>query len=77
MKIGSVMSTDVQLITPDDTICSAAALMKKIDAGLLPVTEHGKLVGMITDRDDPLRGRWQRSRRESPRRNEFRGQVLL
>ena len=39
MKIGSVMSRDVRLIKPDDTIRSAAALMKKIDAGLLPVTE--------------------------------------
>src|SRR5262249_44078967 len=36
--------------------CSAAALMKKIDAGLLPVTENDKLVGMITDRDIAIRG---------------------
>jgi CBS domain-containing protein len=28
------------LIKPDDTIRSAAALMKEIDAGLLPVTEN-------------------------------------
>src|SRR5215813_2485754 len=55
MKIGSVMSRDVQLIKPDDTIRSAAALMKKIDAGLLPVTENDKLVGMITDRDIAIR----------------------
>jgi CBS domain-containing protein len=40
MKIGSVMSRDVRLIKPDDTIRSAAALMKKVDAGLLPVTEN-------------------------------------
>jgi CBS domain-containing protein len=56
MKIGNVMSRDVQLIKPDDTIRSAAALMKKIDAGLLPVTENDKLVGMITDRDIAIRG---------------------
>ena len=56
MKISSVMSRDVQLIKPDDTIRSAAALMKKIDAGLLPVTENDKLVGMITDRDIAIRG---------------------
>jgi CBS domain-containing protein len=29
--------------------------MKKIDAGLLPVTENDKLVGMITDRDIAIR----------------------
>ncbi len=56
MKISSVMSKDVQLIKPDDTLRSAAALMKKIDAGLLPVTENDKLVGMITDRDIAIRG---------------------
>ena len=38
MKISGVMSRDVQLIKQDDTIHRAAALMKKIDAGLLPVT---------------------------------------
>ena len=56
MKISSVMSKEVQLIKPDDTLRSAAALMKKIDAGLLPVTENDKLVGMITDRDIAIRG---------------------
>jgi len=56
MKISNVMSKDVQLIKSDDTIRSAAALMKKIDAGLLPVTENDKLVGMITDRDIAVRG---------------------
>src|SRR5213596_629914 len=56
MKISSVMSRDVQLIKPDDTLRSAAALMKKIDAGLLPVGEKDKLVGMITDRDIAIRG---------------------
>jgi CBS domain-containing protein len=55
MKISNVMSTDVQLIKPDDTIRRAAALMKKIDAGLLPVTENDELVGMITDRDIAIR----------------------
>jgi CBS domain-containing protein len=56
MKIGSVMSRDVQLVKPDDTIRTAAALMKKIDAGLLPVTDNERLIGMITDRDIAVRG---------------------
>ena len=47
MKISSVMSKDVQLTKPDDTLRSAAALMKEIDAGLLPVAENDKLVGML------------------------------
>src|SRR5437762_11288194 len=56
MKSSGVMSKDVQLNKTYDTLRSAAALMKKIDAGLLPVTENDKLVGMITDRDIAIRG---------------------
>ena len=55
MKISNVMSRDVQLVDPDGTLREAALLMKKIDAGLLPVTENDKLVGMITDRDITVR----------------------
>ena len=55
MKISNVMSRDVQLIKPEDTVADAAKLMKKIDAGLLPVTEDDRLVGMITDRDIVIR----------------------
>ena len=31
-------------------------MMKKLDAGVLPVSEHDKLIGMITDRDIAIRG---------------------
>ena len=55
MKISNVMSRDVQLVNPDGTLREAALLMKKIDAGVLPVTENDKLVGMITDRDIAIR----------------------
>ena len=47
MKVGKVMCTDVQLIHPDETLRHAAALMKEIDAGALPVGEDDKLVGMV------------------------------
>ena len=56
MKVANVMNTDVQLIRPDDTLRDAAALMKRIDAGALPITEDDRLVGMITDRDIAVRG---------------------
>lgn len=56
MKIANIMSRDVQLINPDGTLRSAAAMMKKIDAGVLPVAENDRLVGMITDRDIAIRG---------------------
>ena len=46
MQISSVMSRDVQIIAPDQTLRDAAAAMKQLDAGVLPVGEHDKLVGM-------------------------------
>jgi CBS domain-containing protein len=43
------------VVSPDDTIRQAAAKMKEIDAGALPVAEGDKLVGMLTDRDIAVR----------------------
>ena len=56
MKIGQIMHRDVEVIAPDKTLRDAAAAMKRLDAGVLPVGEHDKLVGMITDRDIAIRG---------------------
>jgi len=56
MQIANVMSRNVELIACDGTLRDAAALMKKIDAGVLPVAEGDRLKGMITDRDIAIRG---------------------
>ena len=56
MKISNTMHRDVTIIGPDQTLRDAAMAMKKLDAGVLPVGEHDKLVGMITDRDIVVRG---------------------
>src|SRR5258707_142083 len=55
MKIADIMSSDVQIIDPNDTIQAAAKKMKDADVGFLPVGENDKLVGMLTDRDIALR----------------------
>jgi len=55
MKVHDIMSSDVQLVTPDDTIQAAAQKMAEADVGFLPVGENDKLVGMVTDRDIALR----------------------
>src|ERR1700676_1829157 len=55
MKVSKIMSRDVTLLNPDQTICVAASLMAEIDAGALPVGENDRLVGMITDRDIVIR----------------------
>ena len=56
MQISVVMSRDVKIIAPEETLRDAAAAMKQLDAGALPVSEKDKLVGMITDRDIAIRG---------------------
>jgi CBS domain-containing protein len=49
------MSSDVNIASPEQTIREAARMMAKIDAGVLPVGENDRLVGMITDRDIAIR----------------------
>lgn len=55
MKVDTVMTRDVRLVKPDQSIREAAQLMEEIDAGALPVTDKDRLVGMITDRDIAIR----------------------
>jgi CBS domain-containing protein len=56
MKISNCMSKDVQIAEPDQTIRQAAQTMARLDAGVMPVREDDRLVGMITDRDIAIRG---------------------
>src|SRR6185312_17539044 len=55
MNVNSCMSTEVRLASPHDSIREAARMMKEIDAGILPVGEGDRIVGMITDRDITVR----------------------
>jgi CBS domain-containing protein len=55
MQVNEVMSSDVNIASPQQTIREAARMMAKIDAGVLPVGENDRLVGMITDRDIAVR----------------------
>ncbi|HSJ39698.1 MAG TPA: CBS domain-containing protein, partial [Xanthobacteraceae bacterium] len=54
-KVSDVMTRDVHLARPDQTIREAAVEMAKADIGSLPVGENDRLIGMITDRDIVLR----------------------
>jgi CBS domain-containing protein len=56
MKVSEAMTRDVRVASPDQTIREAARIMAEIDAGVLPVGEKDRLVGMITDRDIAIRG---------------------
>ena len=55
MRIAELMTPDVEVIRPDDTLHTAAKMMADLDAGILPVGENDRLVGMITDRDITVR----------------------
>jgi CBS domain-containing protein len=54
-SIRDTMTTDPRSITPRDAVVEAARLMRDEDIGSLPVTEEGRLVGMVTDRDIAVR----------------------
>jgi CBS domain-containing protein len=55
MKIRDVMSKDVQVARPNDTIQEVAARMASGDFGFIPVADGDNLVGAITDRDITVR----------------------
>lgn len=55
MKIRDVMSKDVQVARPDDTLQEVAARMAAGDFGFIPVADGENLVGALTDRDIAVR----------------------
>ena len=55
MRVSEAMTRDVQFARPDETIEHAARMMVDMDAGVLPVRDDDRLVGMITDRDIAVR----------------------
>jgi len=56
MKVSECMRRNVRIVAPDDTLQNAARTMADIDAGILPVGEDDRMIGMITDRDIAIRG---------------------
>ena len=55
MRVSDAMTSAVRITTPQNTIAEAARMMAEIDAGVLPVGDGDRLVGMITDRDVVIR----------------------
>jgi CBS domain-containing protein len=56
MKVSECMTRNVKMANPGETLQEAARMMAECDAGILPVSEGDRLVGMITDRDIAVRG---------------------
>lgn len=55
MQVKDVMTKNVQVISPKESILEAARLMKEQDTGFLPVCDGDKILGTITDRDIVIR----------------------
>jgi CBS domain-containing protein len=55
MLVKEVMTADVEVIAPGDTLEHAARRMEVLDVGPLPVCEGKRVVGMLTDRDITVR----------------------
>jgi len=55
MNIREVMTPNPRTVSPNDTIQSAARIMRDEDTGAIPVVENGRPVGMVTDRDIVVR----------------------
>lgn len=55
MNIRDVMTPNPRTLSPDDSIQSAARIMRDEDTGVVPVVENGRPVGVVTDRDIVVR----------------------
>src|SRR5919109_943345 len=55
MKLSELMTRDVVVIQPDDSVHSAAKKMRDRDIGFLPVCDGETLIGVLSDRDITIR----------------------
>lgn len=55
MKLSEIMTRDIVVIQPDESLQSAAKKMRDRDIGFLPVCDGEELIGVISDRDITIR----------------------
>jgi CBS domain-containing protein len=55
MKLSEIMTRDVVIMQPDDSLQSAAKKMRERNIGFLPVCDGEDLIGVISDRDITIR----------------------
>jgi len=55
MKLSEIMTQEVIVIQPDDSIQSAAKKMRDLNIGFLPVCDGEELLGVLSDRDITVR----------------------
>jgi CBS domain-containing protein len=54
--VADIMTTDVQVVGPYDTLPLAARLIDQLNVGSLPVCDNKHLLGMVADREITIRG---------------------
>jgi CBS domain-containing protein len=54
-RIADVMTRQPRAIHPDASVADAAAMMRRLNIGAIPVCDGSRLTGMLTDRDITLR----------------------
>ena len=77
MRVSEAMTRDVRVATPGQTIREVAQVMDEIDAGVLPVGENDRLIGMITDRDIAVRAVAQGKGPDTPVRDVMSDSKVL
>jgi CBS domain-containing protein len=55
MNVSEVMTAQVAAATPRSTVADVARQMASVESGAIPVTDEGKVIGLVTDRDIVLR----------------------
>jgi CBS domain-containing protein len=55
MTVQQIMTRNVECIAPSTPISKAAAKMRDLDVGFLPICENDRLAGTVTDRDITIR----------------------
>ena len=66
MKVREVMTRDVEVARPNDSIQSVAKQMAQLDVGSMPVCDGQRIQGMVTDRDITIRAVAQGLSSDSP-----------
>lgn len=55
MLVKDIMTHNVKVVSPGDTLEQAARKMEELNVGPLPVCEGNRVVGVLTDRDITVR----------------------
>ena len=50
-QLQDIMTREVEVLSPNETVAKAAAQMARLDVGAIPICDGNRLIGMLTDRD--------------------------